>query len=271
MEPQETSAAPPIIPPPLPGEVSSPDPAQLPARPFGFWATLGWSLLIVFAYVLVQGGAGLVMAMSGVVGQSGAMPSARDFESNGLVIAIATLLSTPVMVVLCLLCAALRQGLRVGDYLGLNWPPAKTAIGWSLAYLAILIATDGVTTLLGRPMVPEFMVETYQSAKLLPLLWIALIVGAPLSEEFFFRGFLFKGLQHSFVRPWGTVVLTAALWAVIHVQYDIYGIGLIFLEGLLLGCARLTTGSVWLCIALHALTNLIATVQTAVYVSLLKT
>jgi len=242
-----------------------------PATPWGFWATLGWSLLIALGYVLVQGVAAFVMALAGLVGKAGAIPSAKEFEVSGLAIAVATILSTPVAVCLCLLFASLRRGIPVRDYLGLGWPTTTTCARWCLAFLAMVLAADAVTSALGRPIIPEFMVETYRSAKLLPLLWIALIVGAPLSEEFFFRGFLFSGLQHSFAGPWGTVVLTAALWAVIHVQYDVYGMGMIFLQGLLLGCARLATGSVWLCVALHGLTNFVATVETAAYVSFLNT
>jgi len=41
-----------------------------------------------------------------------------------------------------------------------------------------------------------------------------------LFEELFFRGFLFRGLSSSFMGPVGAVLVTSALWALIHTQYD---------------------------------------------------
>jgi membrane protease YdiL (CAAX protease family) len=52
------------------------------------------------------------------------------------------------------------------------------------------------------------------------------------------------------------------LWAAIHLQYDAYGIGMIFVCGILLGYARMRTGSVLLCMVMHAFMNLVATIQT---------
>lgn len=62
-------------------------------------------------------------------------------------------------------------------------------------------------------------------------------------------------------------LLTAALWAMIHLQYDAYGIATIFFGGLLVGTACLKTGSVLLCVVMHAMMNLVATIEVAVYLS----
>jgi membrane protease YdiL (CAAX protease family) len=129
--------------------------------------------------------------------------------------------------------------------------------------LGLLLLSDVFTTLMGRPIVPDFMVDVYQTAGFVPFLWLALIVAAPLMEEVFFRRFLLAGFSRSKIGAPGAIVLTAALWAAIHSQYDFYGIATIFVFGLFLGYARLKTGSIYTTIILHAVMNLGATIQVA--------
>jgi hypothetical protein len=90
-----------------------------------------------------------------------------------------------------------------------------------------------------------------------------LVLVAPLSEELFFRGFLFAGVLHSPLGSWGAVGLTSLAWAATHLQYDLYGMATVFAGGLLLGYARLRTGSIVPGLLMHALMNLLATLQVA--------
>jgi membrane protease YdiL (CAAX protease family) len=62
------------------------------------------------------------------------------------------------------------------------------------------------------------------------------------------------------------VVITSLLWALIHLQYGPYEISTVFILGLILGVARLTTGSIYTSIAMHAFVNLVATAEVAVYI-----
>jgi len=127
--------------------------------------------------------------------------------------------------------------------------------------LVMVVLSDGLTALMGRPIVPDIMVKAYQTAYFPPMLWLAVIVGAPLSEEIMFRGFLFKGILHSKLGGVGAVLMTSLIWSLIHAQYDWYGKATIFVSGLLIGSARLRTDSVYPGIVMHASMNLIATVQ----------
>jgi len=97
---------------------------------------------------------------------------------------------------------------------------------------------------------------------------LALLVAAPIFEELFFRGFLLSGFSRTFLQPGGAVVVTSLAWSSIHVQYDVYGILTIFASGVILGFARLKTNSTLTTIIMHALMNLIATVETIIYVSI---
>jgi hypothetical protein len=56
------------------------------------------------------------------------------------------------------------------------------------------------------------------------------------------------------------------VWAVIHLQYDIYGMATVFALGLLFGIARLKTDSIHLLMVMHSFVGLVATMETVFYV-----
>jgi membrane protease YdiL (CAAX protease family) len=134
---------------------------------------------------------------------------------------------------------------------------------WLALLAGVLVIEDLLTIAFDRPFINEFMSVAYATANPIWMLWLAVVVAAPLFEEMFFRGFLLKGLAASFLGPIGAVAATSGLWAVLHLQYDLYDIANIFCLGLLLGTARLVTGSLFVPLMLHAITNLLATVEVA--------
>ena len=98
-------------------------------------------------------------------------------------------------------------------------------------------------------------------------MWAALVIAAPVGEEIVFRGFLYRGWAQTPRAVWPAIVVISVLWAVIHTQYDWFGVFQIFLIGLLLGWIRWRSGSTLLTIGLHALINTWATVQTIITVN----
>jgi len=90
---------------------------------------------------------------------------------------------------------------------------------------------------------------------MLPLLWLVVVLVTPVNEELLFRGFLFRGWHRTPRDAWIVIIVTALLWAIIHVQYDLYVIGQVFVCGLILGWFRWATGSTLLTILMHALVN----------------
>ena len=249
--------------PPMPGGVEK---LSSQASPWGFWATIGLGVLVAAADLGTQYGVWIVW----VVGQTslGQEPAAQSPGGDGLFVALATCASMPVAVGLVWLFARLRQGISVTEYLGLNPLSWRAAVGWCAALAGLVVLSDALTMLLHRPLVPEVMVQTYQTAGFPPLLWLAVVVAAPLGEETLFRGFLFKGILHSRLGGGGAVILTALIWAVIHQQYDLYGVATVFAAGLLLGYARLRTSSIYAGLLMHALMNLIATIEVATVIRL---
>ena len=109
--------------------------------------------------------------------------------------------------------------------------------------------------------VAEMYLEFYETSVYPAIFWIAVVVMAPLFEEIFFRGFMFRGIEASRLGAPGAILITAFIWAVIHIQYDAFLMGYIFVLGVVFGAARARHRSVYLTIALHALVNLIATVE----------
>src|SRR4030095_14541940 len=111
---------------------------------------------------------------------------------------------------------------------------------------ALLVGFDLFTFMVGRDVVPRFMVEAYVSARAsnsLPLFFVAVVVVAPIAEEIAFRGFLFRGLSQSWLGVSGALMATSAAWAAMHIQYDAFTVGQIFCIGLLLGWIRWASGS----------------------------
>ena len=111
------------------------------------------------------------------------------------------------------------------------------------------------------------MASAYETARSLPILWVAIVLAAPLMEEAFFRGFLFQGMQQSRIGPAGATLITSVLWAGTHVQYDAYDIGTIFVLGLVLGAARWRTGSIYTPTLMHLINNALAMANAAWYLS----
>jgi membrane protease YdiL (CAAX protease family) len=63
--------------------------------------------------------------------------------------------------------------------------------------------------------------------------------------------------------PAVAIVITSALWAAMHTQYETFFVVQIFCVGLVLGYLRWRSGSALLTIGLHAIINASALVQTA--------
>lgn len=235
------------------------------ASHWGFGGTLVWGMILMGVFVVLQ-----IVTLGAIVGMTQGTVSAieakaliADLEDNGFALSVCTIVTTLGCGVMLLGMIKLKKGAMIKEYLGLRTVTVKEASCWMAGAFVFAAASDNLTLILGRPIVPEFMSMAYASADPVWLLWVAFVIAAPLFEEMFFRGFLLEGFRLSFLGPIGAVILTSAAWAMIHSQYDAYGIITIFVMGCVLGAARIQTGSVLLPIGMHALTNLLATGQAA--------
>ena len=232
---------------------------------WGFWGTIVWGVVISVIFIVLQSVTILVVVVSDKnLTEAEIEKLFLSSGQDGFILSLATLVTTILGIGLIVGVIKLRRGSVLRDYLGVRLISYRAALKWFGFLIGFIALSDLITTLLGRPVVPDFMSAVYATADPVWMIWLALIVAAPLFEETFFRGFLFKGFELSFMGPVGAVLVTAGLWALIHAQYDAYGIATVFCLGLLLGTARVMSGSLLLPIGLHAVSNLVATIEAAV-------
>ena len=90
-------------------------------------------------------------------------------------------------------------------------------------------------------------------------LWMSvlvLVIGAPLTEEFMYRGFLLSALAKSKVGFWGAAIIIDAGWTAMHAPYQPWtALPPIFVLGLLVSFLLWRTGSLWSCIFAHMTVN----------------
>ena len=88
-----------------------------------------------------------------------------------------------------------------------------------------------------------------------PLALLVVGLGAPLSEELLFRGFLQTALVPSRLGYWGASFLTTTLWTALHWGYSAAGLVEIFIIGMLFALFLRRTGSLCVTLVCHALYN----------------
>ena len=241
----------------------------LQGRVWGAWATLGFGLVVGMVFMVTQ----ILVAVAFVIVKMGtdSTPSllqiAEHLNSfNGLILALATIASAVVGVGLIIGIVKLRRSATVVEYLGLRLITRKTILVLLAVTAGVIILSDSLSVILERP-VPDFLTDAYRTSIWPALLWVAIIIFAPLFEEAFFRGFLFVGFRQSRIGAAGTIGLTALVWTLIHVQYGVYELATIFVMGIVLGIVRLKTESLWSPLIMHVFVNLVAMVELALYVN----
>jgi CAAX protease family protein len=252
--------------------------AQEPAagpKLWGGWATIGLGFAIGLLFIAAQTLAVLCFLL--VKLSTGTISNLQDYiqslSTNGLVVSISTLASAVVGIAFIYLFVRLRGNKNLGEYLGLKRISWKTV----LVVVAVFLLTLGATLLLENLATnlagssaesgnTSFMTDTYKTAGWLPLLWVSVVIFAPAFEEAFFRGFLFVGLERSRIGIIGTVVLTSLVWALLHLQYNVWGMAEILLMGFVLGTLRYKTRSLWSTFLFHSAWNLVALIGTALAV-----
>ncbi len=192
------------------------------------------------------------------------MAAAVRVVSGGLTISLSVIMGLPA--VLAALWLAIRLSRTpFADYLALRWTTRGNVVIGVGALFVLVMGWDLLSRAVGRDAAPGFMMEVLKSAQADGALWllvIAFCVAAPITEEFFARGFLYRGWSESFLRPAGAILLSSLVWTALHLQYDWFFFGEVFSIGLLLGYLRYRSNSTWLTVVVHSLNNLAATLQT---------
>ena len=140
-------------------------------------------------------------------------------------------------------------GLRAPEVPPLKW--AGMTVGVLLlslgatALYAALVRLTGIDILLP----PEIPVNIVFPGLGAALTFLALALWTPLTEEIFFRGFIFSGLIPRWSIP-GAMIISALIFSAFHVSLGV--LIPIFITGFLLAWLYRQTGSLWASIIAHA-------------------
>ncbi len=222
------------------------------------WPRLNWRRSDVALGVLLVG-LGYLVAIALIVAVVGLSDTDVD-ESPVLVGAVATAVFELWLAVVVVLLAR-RRGITAAD-LGFEVPQAwrYVAIGLLGAW-GILIVYTGIVIVIAELVGSDLAWLREGNALDLPdsptvAVWITLGIGivviAPLSEELFFRGFLFRAVE-AFSHPWVAVAVSGLAFGLVHLNVSVllpfWAIGALF------AWIYRVTGSIWTPIVTHAIFN----------------
>jgi uncharacterized protein len=251
-----THPGPPPSRPELPEGVAPPPEVAadvLPRVGVPVWAPF-LAVLLAFAGVLA---AGFVVGV--VLGVSGS--DTNDLTDSDALTIVLTLVQDGCLIAASVLVVRWLGGNPSVATFGLRRTPWKPALGWTAAaYAAFWVAAIVVGVILGQPDEQDLVVDLKAENS------IAILVGfgvmtclvAPVAEEFFFRGFMFRVLAERTNVALGAIV-TGALFGLVHLPSgDLVGVLVLSLFGVALCLVFWRTSSLVPCIMLHAFHNSIS-------------
>jgi hypothetical protein len=216
------------------------------------WAPLAAMLcafiVATMAYLLIAAG---IEAGGGTVTASG---------PPGLVIS-ATFVQDLALIAAALVFAAMwSHGLTPASF-GLRPVAFGPAVGWTLlTFAAFWVLTAIYITAVGEPDQQELTRDLREEESLAALIGYGVLLAfvAPLTEELFFRGFVFGVLREK-IGVAGGALATGIVFGLVHVTGSpIETVGVLVILGVLLCLLFARTGSLLPCIALHAINNAIS-------------
>lgn len=240
-------------------------------RPLGFWATFGFGTAVVAVFFIAQLVAGFIFGIAIAIKNTISHQELNLLKitdtinaSEGLLASLAIITSALVCTCMIIAVVGMRKNNSISEYLCLKIFSLKGMLLSLVAVIALIVANVLASEIFDRPSTTQVMLDYYNTSIWPPIFWIAIIIFAPIFEEFFFRGFLFKGFSQSRIGIIGTIILTSLGWALLHQQYEVFELVFIFILGILLGVIRHKTGSLWITVILHSLWNLIGVIGLAI-------
>lgn len=236
-----------------PSETSGEHAGPPPARAFGP-AEIGVGLLIAFGMILLTGVA--VALVDVALGGEVEEPStAAKLASQGFVALTFGLI--PIGYGLIHLESSLRGVLEDLGLLRISLLAVGIGIGGWFLYILLAIPLAALLEPDQEDITRELGVEGGPAIGLV-VAGILVIVGAAVSEEVFFRGFVYGGLRSAMPIP-AAAVISGILFGSLHLVSGDWAVAIqLSLLGVLLALIYERTGSLWTPIVAHAINNTIA-------------
>jgi membrane protease YdiL (CAAX protease family) len=191
----------------------------------------------------------------------------EDAEETNVIAALANLLWY-VTVVYTVIAWVRRKGGTLAD-LGLRRPSGVGRDTWGrivgiavVTFIAMYVVTAAYTLIALELFDLDFLEpddqvpdEFFDQKVALAVLGIAVVIGAPFTEELFFRGFLYGGVRTYIAVPLAALV-TGVLFSLLH-----FNVGLIIpftLIGAILALSYQRSGNLWTSIGAHFFFNFIS-------------
>lgn len=273
-EPERPSVGPTPPPPPAQGE-STPPPEPVPSTPpplgeepdraaeggrfltrYAGLPEVGWSGGMVALGVLIAAGAMLIGTIIVAIFDPELETSAARNAAQ-LVVAL-SLIGTALGFALTDTQGRLKEAF---GKLGLGGRVALGAIGLALLAWLIYILFAGFLAPLLQPDQEDVTRELGTNKDELGSVAVAaflIVIAAPLSEELFFRGFMFGGLRRS-MSLWPAAVISAIVWGSLHLGAGNIGVAVqLAVFGVILAWLYERSGTLWAPVLAHAINNTIA-------------
>jgi uncharacterized protein len=243
--------------PELPEGAPLPDEAQADALPrmgLPVWTPF---LVVLVAFVCVLIVQTVVVGVVEIAGGDTGDLADSDAATIGFTLVL------DVFLVVCTVAIAwwLAAGRPSPATFGLRATAWRPALGWTLAaYAAFWVAAIVVGIAVGEPEEQDIVTDLKAEDSALVLIAFGgmTCIFAPLAEEFFFRGFLFRVL-HERLRAVPAVLITGVAFGLVHLPSgDWIGMIVLSLFGMALCVLLLWTSSLLPCIMLHAFHNSIS-------------
>jgi uncharacterized protein len=249
--------------------MNSPDPtsslfawhaAYHPRTPWRIWAAIGMSVAVLAASALVLfAGVAISLVMHGGMfdaSQTGSV--APPSQDTMMVLSLPAMFAAQLTAAVGFWLLAGQQGGNRIRVLALEQPRD----GWRayvFGVVVFLVAALAIGAAIDAALPHDQMIDLkpmlpLMNSSLWPLTLLMLTVGAALSEEFMFRGFLFSAMAQTRLGLVGTTIVTSALWAAMH-GYSLQGALTIFALGLVLSAILIRTGSLLVPMLCHAAYN----------------
>lgn len=216
------------------------------------------AVLIVLAGMGVAVGVFVLLALAGISYMPEIEAPESSWPGGGRALLTWLGVAQTAMIALTWLVSGLRGGRR-SEVLALG-PPAggPRAYLTGLAILAVVLAIYNLVlyALIGHDMLADL--RPFKEMVNGPGWWLALLViglGAPLSEELLFRGFLQTALAHTRFGFFGAAIITTAMWTALHAGYSASGLVEVFLVGLVMCLLLWRTGSLRVTLVCHGVYN----------------